>query len=273
MRASELKAPTDPATIKRFWASADKSGECWEWQKSLIFGYGQFNCQGKNVRAHRLAYALTHGCTPADTLVCHRCDNRRCVNPDHLFLGDYLINNRDMFAKGRGHVFDGTHILGTDNHNAKLDENKVREAIWLRSQGLSLKEISDRYCVENSAIWIILEGKTWQHSVPMTDNSWMNKQELSEAQSKWEVLESHRENKTAGAGNGNATLTDSAVMEVIWLRSQGVSTVELSTRYGVCKSTVKAILAGKLWKHITSRLIPNQAHGTNSGTGDHRRAA
>lgn len=92
----------------RFWPKVDKSGGqdgCWEWKgctdNTRNGGYGMFTMDYRSHRAHRIAYELTHGPIPDGLVACHHCDNPRCCNPSHLFIGTVADNNADRERKGR----------------------------------------------------------------------------------------------------------------------------------------------------------------------------
>lgn len=150
-----------PKQIKRFWSQADVSGgpdACWPWQGNVgLNGYGRY---GQEL-AHRIAYALTYGPLPPDKpWALHRCDNRPCVNPAHLFAGTVTDNNADRVAKGR----EGVHVsYGERNGLAKLTVGQVVEIRERWANGETQQAIAQEFGIRNTNVWHIVHRKTWKH--------------------------------------------------------------------------------------------------------------
>src|SRR5262245_10555438 len=91
---SQAARRSDPAQV--LWSRADMSGDCWIWTgPTTPNGYGRTSFGGRKEYAHRAAWILIYGSIPENMLVCHICDNRLCIRPDHLFLGTNDDNNKD----------------------------------------------------------------------------------------------------------------------------------------------------------------------------------
>jgi hypothetical protein len=150
---------------ERFWAKVDKSGECWEWTAGLNKdGYGLFRLNGKTVSSHRYSYILHHPLTidlweHREICVCHKCDNPKCVNPEHLFLGSMLDNSKDMLSKGRGN-----QPKGEKNHGAILTETQVREIrTRYANGGIWQYKLAEEYGICKMSIARIIRRETWKH--------------------------------------------------------------------------------------------------------------
>lgn len=166
----------DTSALRRFWSAVDidgpiqshtpELGPCWQWlYKPTIYGYGQLNVGGRKGRpfaAHRISWVIHHGSIQDDKFVCHKCDNRLCVNPDHLFIGDALSNTQDMDVKGR-RVSSTGHNKGVINGQAKLTEDQVLEIRQLVDGGTGYSIIATRYGICMSSITAIKQRKTWAH--------------------------------------------------------------------------------------------------------------
>jgi hypothetical protein len=117
--------------------------------------------------AHRVAYELSCGPIPDGLFACHRCDNRGCVNPRHLFLGTAADNTHDMIAKGR--KSDANKVAGEDHHKAVLTEDSVRHIRREASAGVSPSELARRYGCHPDTVRHVVKGRTWKHIPEGTD--------------------------------------------------------------------------------------------------------
>lgn len=144
-------------SFKEFLKERSKwNGECLEWTKGG-YQYGHFTRKGKNYLAHRVAYEVAYGKIPKGMLVCHTCDNRRCINPKHLFLGTIQDNSNDMKLKGR-------QCRGEKSHTSKLSESEVIRIRNLHSTyGVISRKLAKEYGVTSSTINKIVNRKTWKH--------------------------------------------------------------------------------------------------------------
>lgn len=148
-------------TVEAFWAKAIKQPNgCWEWTGCLTdSGYGLLTWAGKRDRAHRIAYRIFNKRSiPAGLFVCHKCDNRKCINPEHLFLGTNYDNVMDMVSKGRDSLFKN----GREAGNRKFTPEQVKEIRSLYPK-LNTVELAKIYRVANSTISYIVNGKQYKN--------------------------------------------------------------------------------------------------------------
>lgn len=146
------------------YRSINKSTGCWNWTgRTKPNGYGMTTLtigpkQLRHMHVHRLSWEVFRGVIPDGMCVCHHCDNRKCINPDHLFLGTHQDNMRDMKKKGRAH-----DRRGTKNHRAILDEDAVREIRRAPRYYGYIPELAERYGVAPATISEIVGRRCWEH--------------------------------------------------------------------------------------------------------------
>lgn len=148
-----------------FLSHVKKTDTCWIWTGAKSrHGYGatSINNPKKNNRgAHRASYELFKGDVPQDKLVCHSCDNRLCVNPDHLWIGTPKDNSQDMTKKNRCQK-------GNNHNRAILDEDKVIYIRFLCDNGFKKPEIANFFGVDPDTIRLIARRKLWKHLPNLT---------------------------------------------------------------------------------------------------------
>lgn len=157
------KSPED-----RFWEKVNKEGpmhprlgtRCWVWTASLNRGgYGQLGVDYKVVRAHQFSWELHNGPIPDGeghhgVCVLHKCDNRACVRPSHLYLGDHQDNMEDAARRGRMNGGNGSHKLSFEI------AQEIRRRY--RSEPISQERLGREYGVSGATVWAIVHNKTYK---------------------------------------------------------------------------------------------------------------
>jgi hypothetical protein len=164
---------------QRFWERVDKSGECWLWTGATFRrGYGAVKREGKQLKAHRVAWEMHFGRLPQGALIMHHCDNPPCVRPQHLFPGTPADNMADKVTKGRQATGDRitAHrtVLRGDQHPShrhperfrnewrrKGDARLAEQAKALYAQGRSKLSIAKSLGIGWATVARILNGTHW----------------------------------------------------------------------------------------------------------------
>lgn len=162
----EEGALTD-ADIAAFWALVSNSDGCWLWSGTVgLNSYGCIQINNRKWLAHRLSYLLTRGDLPDDLHICHRCDNPRCVNPEHLFPGTDRDNAHDRMAKGRPqgrHSHPEAYPCGEQMENAKLTEDAVREMrCRYQAGGVTYRQLAEERGVSKCTAMRAIKGESWK---------------------------------------------------------------------------------------------------------------
>lgn len=229
---------TDKERFEKRIIKNEVSG-CWIWQGFIAsHGYGTFALHGERpMLAHRAAWRIYKGEIPKDqkykyntACVAHHCDNRRCVNVEHLFLTGWKGNMQDALAKGlHGYGW----VPGSKNGNSKLTEEKVKKIL---ADPRSLEEIGADYGVHAATISRIKLRQTWMH---LKGNAVR-----------------HVPEPRLGERASNVKLTET---EVKAIRASRKSQYALAEEFGVSQPHISALKRGALWGHVTGRLRHHRA--------------
>ena len=158
-------------TPEKFWAKVDRSSDgCWPWTGRLLDGHGTVSWCWRDVGAHRVAYAISHGPLLDGQVVRHTCDNPPCCRPDHLVVGTIADNNADMVERGRNATEQLVH-RGATNVNAKLTDALVAELRAAWRGGESIKSIVRRTGLAVGTVHPMLHGKTWKHVADIVEEA------------------------------------------------------------------------------------------------------
>lgn len=158
--------------MENFWSKVDKNKSnvfyngtrCWEWIPNKNERYGDFRYKGIKEKSHRVSYILTYGEFDRSLWVCHHCDNTKCVNPEHLFLGTQQDNTNDKVRKNRQSHSHTSINVGEDSWCSKLTDEKVIKIREIYSTGKYFQwEIAKIFNVDKSSISNAISGKTWKH--------------------------------------------------------------------------------------------------------------
>jgi ribosome-binding protein aMBF1 (putative translation factor) len=248
--------PKPKAEAERFWAKVDKTSLCWLWTGAVNLGqrgkggYGKFMVRKINGRgifeaSHRWAYRNCVGPIPPGLHVLHKCDNRVCVRPDHLFVGSAQDNVNDMITKGRhGGPSGKTHP------KAKLNETDI-VAIQRRyaAGGVSQRQLAEEYGVDPSSVSRIVRGESWAQAVP-------TRPMMTREQTRAHKLENLRRGERHYASKLSST-------QVRQIRRRydlgGVSQAKLAREYRVSQTTIGHIVRGKSWKATSNSRLQGDA--------------
>jgi hypothetical protein len=137
----------------KLWSSVAIGDGCWEWTGRLVTGYGAIWLRGGHRKAHRISWEFANGPIPSGMFACHRCDNRRCVRPSHLFLGTHADNMADMARKGRAN-----RMSRRTHPNAKISPEQLVELRRLFAELTPTRTLAAKFGISVSRVTRLCSG-------------------------------------------------------------------------------------------------------------------
>lgn len=234
---------------ERFWSYVLRGDGCWEWTGHRSSrGYGGFSLGKKhegNESAHRVSWRLANGPIPEGMLVCHHCDNRACVRPDHLFLGTHDDNMRDMREKGRGtsgdrhwkRKYPWMVKRGEKSHLSKLsdaDAAEIVRAYFARES--TVNELARRFGIATSTVQRLVRGR--RGALP--DGAVELREQIKR--------DTHRASLKRGESNPLSKMTALQVEEIrTRYAAGGITQRALAREYGVTQTAIWFVLHRRNW--------------------------
>lgn len=250
--------------ILRFHAyhiKGDKDA-CWNWQASCgSHGYGQLRVNGTAVLAHRIAYYLAFGVYEANLIVCHKCDNRKCCNPSHLFVGTDKDNAIDKMNKGR-----------CGDSSIPWDDAEIEEIIRLRNSLVSQEDIAKKFNVGQMTISRLLSKLEQEGKISKIRKSLAGKSCLSDDQIKQAInlsLEGLSNNKIAKLFDVSG-VTIGKILTKHFNKTDFASSKQEGHSASASNSDEKGILSGQPQPPISAETNPNKIPkplSSDSGSG------
>lgn len=232
-RKDELALALNQDRVDRFWARISKTDTCWLHDAPDCRGYSIVYLAPQTlIPAHRFALLRRRGKLPKDgMLACHKCRNKHCVRPDHLYWGTPKQNNSDMTK-------DGTRnpIKGTEHFKAKIDQKIAIAMVKSYAKGkLSIAAIGKKFGVSHTCVTYVLTGRTWRDA---TEGSRVPIR----------AIEARAIKK--GSAHYMAKMSAKSIKSIRERWAAGESSITMANEYDVAPRTIRDIGNRITWKHI-----------------------
>lgn len=261
------------AIAERFWSKVNKTDSCWLWTAGQQgWGYGQFSFMGKPIAAHRFSWHLAFGKIPRRLFVCHHCDVRLCVRPDHLFLGTAAENNWDMKIKGRAGRYADIHPERLRKIGRGPERRPLTDRFWSKVEktdtcwnwtAAKMRDGRGVVSIDHTGQKGSAPRVSWElHFGPIPDGIWVLHRcdnprcvrpdhlflGTASDNNKDSVRKGRRRiSSTKGEKNPRAKLT---VENILYIRNSNIGARVLAKEYGVALGTIYHVRNGYTWGSV-----------------------